>query len=57
MSDRLTAEPGTPEFLRQLLEIAKESDHPMDKALVEVLERQFGEQEQRESIEKVSHEP
>jgi len=39
MSDRLTAEPGTLEFLRQLLEIAKESDHPMDKALTKVLSK------------------
>jgi hypothetical protein len=43
MSDRLTAEPGTLEFLRQLLEIAQESDHPMDKALARVLSRQIGE--------------
>lgn len=45
MSDRLTAEPGTLEFLRQLLEIAKESDHPMDKALTRVLSQQIGEAE------------
>ena len=45
MSDRLTAEPGTLEFLRQLLEIAQESDHPMDKALTKVLSRQIGEAE------------
>lgn len=45
MSDRLTAEPGTPEFLRQLLEIAQKSDHPMDKALTKVLSRQVGEVE------------
>jgi hypothetical protein len=45
MSDRLTAEPGTLEFLRQLLEIAKESDHPMDKALAKVLAKQIGEAE------------
>jgi len=43
MSDRLTAEPGTLEFLRQLLEIAQESDHPMDKALTKVLLKQIGE--------------
>ena len=42
MSDRLTAEPGTLEFLRQLLEIAQESDHPMDKALTKVLSKQIG---------------
>lgn len=42
MSDRLTAEPGTVEFLRQLLEIAQESDHPMDKALTRVLSKQIG---------------
>jgi hypothetical protein len=45
MSDRLTAEPGTVEFLRQLLEIAQESDHPMDKALTRVLSKQIGEAE------------
>jgi hypothetical protein len=45
MSDRLTAEPGTLEFLRQLLEIARESDHPMDKALTRVLSKQIGEAE------------
>jgi len=43
MSDRLTAEPGTLEFLRQLLEIAKESGHPMDKALTKVLSKQIAE--------------
>jgi hypothetical protein len=45
MSDRLTAEPGTLEFLRQLLEIAQQSDHPMDKALTKVLSKQIGETE------------
>ena len=45
MSDRLTAEPGTLEFLRQLLEIAQKSDHPMDKALTKVLVKQIGESE------------
>ena len=45
MSDRLTAEPGTLEFLRQLLEIAQESDHPVDKALTKVLSKQIGETE------------
>jgi hypothetical protein len=45
MSDRLTAEPGTLEFLRQLLEIAQESDHPMDKTLTLVLSKQIGETE------------
>jgi hypothetical protein len=45
MSDRLTADPGTPEFLRQLLKIAKESDHPMDKALTRVLSKQIEETE------------
>lgn len=43
MSDRLTAEPGTLEFLRQLLEIAQGSDNPMDKAIVKVLSKQIGE--------------
>jgi hypothetical protein len=43
MSDRLTAEPGTLEFLRQLLEIAQGSDHPMDKALTKVLSKQMKE--------------
>jgi hypothetical protein len=45
MSDRLTAEPGTLDFLRQLLEIAQESDHPMDKALTKVLSKQIEETE------------
>jgi hypothetical protein len=45
MSDRLTAKPGTLEFLRQLLEIARKSDHPMDKALTKVLSKQIGEAE------------
>jgi hypothetical protein len=45
MSDRLTAEPGTLEFLRQLLEIARESGHPIDKALTKVLSKQIGETE------------
>jgi hypothetical protein len=45
MSDRLTAEPGTLEFLRQLLEIAQDSDHPMDKALTRVLAKQIGKTE------------
>ena len=45
MSDRLTAEPGTLEFLRQLLEIARESGHPIDKALTKVLSKQIGRQE------------
>jgi hypothetical protein len=45
MSDRLTAEPGTTEFLRQLLEIAQESDHPMDKALTAVLSKDIAEAE------------
>jgi hypothetical protein len=48
MSDRLTAEPGTLEFLRQLLEIAQESDHPMDKALTKVLSKQIRETEAAE---------
>jgi hypothetical protein len=45
MSDRLTEEPGTLEFLRQLLEIARGSDHPMDKALTRILSKQIGEAE------------
>jgi hypothetical protein len=45
MSDRLTEEPGTLDFLRQLLEIAQESDHPMDKALTKVLSKQIEEAE------------
>ena len=45
MSDRLTAEPGTLEFLRQLSEIAQESDHPIDKVLTKVLSKQIGETE------------
>jgi hypothetical protein len=45
MSDKLTAEPGTVEFLRQLLEIAKESAHPMDQALTRVLSKQIEETE------------
>lgn len=47
MSDRLTAKPGTVEFWRQLLEIAKESDHPIDKALVRVLPKRIEEAERR----------
>jgi len=42
---RLTAEPGTLEFLGQLLEIAKGPDHPMDKALTRVRLKQIGETE------------
>jgi len=53
MSDRLTAEPGTLEFLRQLLEIAQESDHPMDKALTRVLSKQIGETEAVRSLPQV----
>ena len=49
MSDRLTAEPGTAEFLRQLLKIAQESDHPMDKALTKVLSKQIGEEKAAEA--------
>jgi hypothetical protein len=45
MSDQLTADLGTLEFLRQLLEIAQGSDHPMDKALTKVLSRQIMETE------------
>ena len=62
MSDRLTAEPGTLEFLRQLLEIAQESDHPMDKALAKVLAKQIGEAEvvrqslpQKGNLHKIPH--
>ena len=51
MSDRLTAEPGTLEFLRQLLEIAQKSDHPMDKALTRVLSKQIKEDEVAEAEE------
>lgn len=43
MSDRLMADPGTVEFWRQLLEIARQSDHPMDRALVKVLTRHIEE--------------
>jgi len=43
MSNQLTAEPGTIEFLRQLLEIASGSDHPVDKALTIILSRKIGE--------------
>jgi hypothetical protein len=45
MSDRLTAEPDSIEFLRQLLEISQESDHPMDKALTRVIPKQIGKAE------------
>jgi len=55
MSERLTAEPGTLEFLRQLLEIAQESDHPMDKALTRVLSKQIGETEVAEVEEGSEH--
>ena len=58
MSDRLTAEPGTLEFLRQLLDIAQESDHPMDKALVGVLTEQIGEaKKEKEEEEEDRDEP
>jgi hypothetical protein len=50
MSNRLTAEPGTLEFLRQLLAIAQESDHPMDKSLTKVLSRQIGETQAVQSL-------
>lgn len=43
MESRLTAEPGTLEFSWQLLEIARESGHPIDKALTKVLSKQIGE--------------
>jgi len=43
MSKRLTAEPGTIEFKRQLLEIARASSHPIDKALVKALSKEIGE--------------
>jgi hypothetical protein len=45
MSERLTAEPGTLEFLRQLEAIAVESDHPMDRALARVLSKHIKEEE------------
>jgi len=48
MSDRLTAEPGTPEFLRQLLDIAQGSDHPIDKKLTKVLSKKIGEAKEAE---------
>lgn len=41
MSDRLTAEPGTRDFDLQLLQIATESDHPMDVALAAILTRRL----------------
>jgi len=47
MSDRLTEEPGILEFLKQLLEIAKESDHPMDRMAVEGAEALIAEKEAR----------
>ena len=49
MSDRLTAEPGTPEFYEELLKIAQGSDHPMDKALTKVLSKQIREAERKDS--------
>jgi hypothetical protein len=51
MSDRLTAEPGTPEFYEELLKIAQGSDHPMDKALTKVLLRRIEETEAIEAEE------
>lgn len=43
MSDRLTAEPGTTEFLKQLLAIAEGSDHPIDVRLAVILQKQIDE--------------
>jgi hypothetical protein len=45
MSDRLTAKPGTMEFLRQLRDIAAGSDHAMDKAILRALDKQIKEAE------------
>lgn len=47
----LTAEPGTLEFLEQLLAIAKTSNHPNDRALVGVLERRIAEWKEEEAYE------
>jgi len=44
-TDELTAEPGSVEFLRQLLAVAEDSQHPMDKAATRVLERMIAERE------------
>lgn len=38
---KLTAKPGTIDFYRQLLEIAWQSDHLMDRALVPILVRRI----------------
>ena len=45
MDNKLTAGPGSLEFLIELYEIARQSTHPMDKALTTVLEKQIGETE------------
>jgi len=42
---RTTAKPFTPEFWRQMLAIAKGSDHPRDKALVSTLKQELAEAE------------
>jgi len=44
-TNRLTAEPDTVEFLRQLLAVAEDSQHPMDKAATRILERMIAERE------------
>lgn len=51
MSDKLTAEPGSPEFLKQLLKLAESSDHPMDKALAKVLKQKLEEEAANEQSE------
>lgn len=56
MSHQLTAKPGTPEFLRQLLEIAQGSDHPVDRAIAKVLLKQLEEDEAAEVEAEGDHE-
>lgn len=57
MSTKLTAEPGTRQFMEQLLAIAQESDHPMDKALTRVISRQLEEAPPASPEVQVDHRP
>jgi hypothetical protein len=41
---RLTAELGTPEFWRQILAIAQDSEHPNDVIIARILRRELGEE-------------
>lgn len=44
-TDKLTAEPGSVEFLRQLLAVAQDSEHPMEIAASRALECMIAERE------------